>query len=427
MDYDDLDLLTPRRRRALGWIGAVAALLTIAAVALHLHGLSRLDELRRDQRRHGPSDPAAYAPPVAAAEHNALLAMVAAAEGVASLEEDHETLFTARRARPAAWPAETWAAVERHLAANDEPLAALHRAGALPGGGLGLDYGRFNPSTGEPPLDLASAARLLELEGLAAVAAGEAERAAAAIEALGRMGTLLHREPDSTLQILALSAGGAQLRVLRELVAAGAPPELLPRLERALERTADRAALARAIRRETAFLAGDDAGRTARAWGRHAGPFWHAASWVAGELLLVEGVAARAELARVDELPYGRLADAVRAASSDLPLGPFEMMTVNLQVTALRADATAASRQLAELALALAAAGARDGGYPAALPDHPAATTADPLTASLPSYRRAADGSARLALDAAEAKAGSEGGMGSVPFVWELPPPPPPT
>lgn len=401
----------------------MAALLAVAGVALHLHGLSRLDELRREQRRHGPSDPAAYAPPVAAADENALLALVAAAKDVESLEEDRRTLSTTRGSRPAAWPAETWAAVERHLAANTAPLAALHRAAALPGGGLGLDYSRFAPLAGDPPWNVVPAMRLLELESLAAVAAGDAGSAAAAIEALGRTAALLHAEPDPVLQILALGAAGAQQRALRELVAAGAPHELLPRLERALEGTADRAALARAIRRETAVLVGDDAGRTARDWGRHAGPFWHAASWVAGELLLAEGVAARAELARVAELPYGQLAAAVDAAASELPLGPFEMMTVNLQATALKADAAASSRQLAELALALAAAGARDGRYPAALPDHPAATTADPLTASLPSYRRAADGSARLALDAAEAKAGSEGGMGSVPFVWELPAP----
>lgn len=425
MDYDDLELLTPARRRALGWIAALAALVAVAGVALHVYGLSRLDELRREQRRHGPSDPAAYAPPVAAAEDNALLAMVAAAEGVASLEEDHETLSTAWRARPAAWPAETWAAVERRLAANAEPLAALHRAAALPGGGLGLDYGRFYPFTSEPPWDLLPAARLLEFEGLAAVAAGDAERAAGAIEALGRIATLLHREPDSTLQILALGVGGAQLRVLRELLAAGAAPELLPRLERALDGTAERAALARAIRRETAVLIRDDDGRSALRIGPDAGPLWQTASWVAGELLLAEGLAGRAALARVAEVPYGELAAAVRSAASELPLGPFEMLLVNLQATALRADAAAASRQLAELGLALAAAGARDGRYPAALPDHPAATTPDPLTASLPSYRLAADGSARLALDAAEAKAGSEGGMGSVPFVWELPGPAP--
>jgi hypothetical protein len=57
------------------------------------------------------------------------------------------------------------------------------------------------------------------------------------------------------------------------------------------------------------------------------------------------------------------------------------------------------------------------------LPDHRAATTPDPLTASLPSYRLAADGSARLALDVAAAKTGTKV-VGSLPFVWELPEPP---
>jgi hypothetical protein len=385
--------------------------------------VARLDELRRDERRHGSADPASYAPPLALPEDNATLALVAAGSRIEVQAGDLETLIAARRLRPAAWPAETWSAAGRHLAANTAQLAAIHRAVALPGGSLDLDHSQLDPLGDNPPMDLLSVAHLLELEALAAVSGGDLEAATAAVEALGRLAALLHQEPEVMIQIFALGAGSLQLTALREIVAAGPRGELVPRLAHSLAGTADRAALARAIRRETAALLGERPGRHAREIGRNAGPFWHAAAWVAGELLLVEGLAGRAELARVDELPYTRLAAAVESAAGDLPLGPFEGLTVNLQAAALKVGAAAASRQLAELALALAAAGERDGRYPAELPDHPAATTPDPLTADLPTYRLAADGSVRLALDAAEAKAGSEGGLGSVPFVWELPPP----
>lgn len=424
MDYDDLELLDPRRRRVLWWTAGGVLVLAVAAAGLHLYGRSRLDDLRRDQGRYGPSDLAAHAPSTAPEPQNAALAFLAAAEGVHSLADDLRPMHETRELPPEVWPADVRRAVERHLAANAEPLAALHRAAALPGGGLGLDYAQPFPLGTRSPWDLIPATRLLELDGHVRLAADDVEGTADVVVALGRLAELLHAEPEPTLQILAFGAASAQLSLLRELVAAGAPPGLRPRLERSLAGTADRAALARAVRRQNALLLGDDAGRIARAMGRSAGGLWHPAAWVAGELLLVEGLAGRAELARVDELPYPSLAAAVDSASTDLPLGPFEGIHVELQAAALKACAAAASRQLAELALALAATAAEDGRYPATLPDHRAATTPDPLTARLPSYRLAADGSARLALDAAAAKAGAEGVIGSLPFVWELPAPP---
>lgn len=425
MDYDEIELLTPRRKRVLAWTAGAVLVLVAAGAALHLQGRERLAEMRRELARHGPLDPAAYAPPVAPDEENATRAVLAAAAAIVCDPGDFEHLRETRRRRPRAWSAESRAAVGRHLAANADPLAALHRGARLPGRGLGLDYSRFLPLGNELPWPLFEATRLLELEGEAAVEAGRSDTAVAAVEALGHVAALLHAEPEPFLQILATEAGAAQLRVVRELLAAGRPLDL-PRLDRALAGTADLHALARALRRQTAVLVGDDAGRTARAIGRRAGGLWPAASWVAGELLLVEGMRGRLELARVAEIPYPRLAAAVDAASPRWPLGPFESVHVEAQAVALKADAAAAARQLAQLALALAAAGARDGRYPGSLDELPEAAVAaqpDPLTATLPSYRVAADGSARLSLDAAEAKAGSATSLGSLPFVWELPAP----
>lgn len=426
LDYDDIELLTPRRRRVLAWTAGAALCLVALGFGLHLWGRARLDEVRRELARHGPLEPLAYAPPVAPDAENAARAVLAAARTIERVRRgDFAPLLDARRRRPPKWTPETRAAVQRHLAANAASLAALHGAARRPGGGLGLDYARLNPLGQDLPWPMIEATRLLELSGEAAVAAGERETAVAVVATLGRMAAFLHAEPEPVLQILAVDAGGAQLRVLRELLVAGAAPADLPRLDRALAGTADRRGLARSLRRQTAILVGDDAGRFAREIGREAGGLWRPVSWLAGELLLVEGLAGRLELARVDELPYPALAAAVEAAAPRWPLGPFEDFRVEVQATALKADAAAASRQLAELALALAAAGARDGRYPAALPVHPTATTPDPLTAALPSYRLAADGSARLALDRAEAKAGSEDSLASLPFVWELPPPGP--
>lgn len=426
MDYDDIELLTPRRRRALRWLALAALVVAAVALGLHLAGRARLDALRREQARHGPLDPAAHAPPVAPDEENAARALLAAAGGIERLPDDFRDLRAAG-GRPATWPPEVWAAVERHLAANAEPLAALHRAAALPGGGLGLDYAQAFPLAGVPSMHFLAASRLLELEGHAAVDAGEAARAAAAVAALGRLARLLHAEPETLLQAIAAAVAGAQLRVLRELLAAGAPPALLPDLAASLRGTADRAALARAIHRQTVYFLGDDAHRFAVGFGRRTGGLWQPASWLAGELLVAEAMRGPAALVRVDRLTYRELVAAVEAAESHLPLGPFADLHVGLQATALRADGAAAAHQLAELSLALAAAAARDGRYPpdlaALAPPHPAATTPDPLTASLPAYRLAADGSASLALDAAEAKAGSAASLDSVPFAWTLPSP----
>ncbi|HUO86342.1 MAG TPA: hypothetical protein VM617_03045 [Thermoanaerobaculia bacterium] len=425
MDYDDIELLTPRRRRLLTWVAGVALLLAGAAIALHLLGRARLDELRGELRRHGPDEPTAFAPTVAAPSANAARTFLAVAADLETPADELPALSEARRNRPTSWSPETWSAVDRHLTLNAAVLARLHRAAQLLGGGLGLDYSRFNPTGIEPPWDLISAGRLLEMESHAALLEGDVEAAVAAVDTLGRLVALLHAEPDPTLQIIALDAGGAQLRVVRELVAAGAAGDLHPRLTHALAATADRGAVARAVRRQIAFFVGDDGGRLARSIGRQAGGVWWPASWLAGELLLAEGLAGRAALARVDQLAYPQLAAAVGAATSELPLGPFEGIHVELQAVALKAAAAAASRQLADLALALAVAGERDGSYPADLPDHPAATTPDPLTATLPRYQLTADGSARLSLDAAEAKAGSEGSLAALPFVWELPAPRP--
>ena len=434
MDYDDIEVLTPRRRRALGALAVVALLLGAAAVAAHLVGRARLDELRREQARHGPLDPAAYAPPVAPEDENAARAFLAAAGEIEQDPADRAPLREARRKRPVEWSPAARAAIGRHLAANVAPLAALHRAAALPGGGLGLDYASPDPLGALSPWDVIETNRLLETQGEAAALDGDLEGAVAATEALGRLAVVLHVEPEPPLQVVALDAGGAALRVAREIVAGGlrnaspaAPPDLLPRLRRALAGTGDRAALARALRRQTALLLGGSSGRRARAIGRHAGGWWEPASWLAGEWLLAEGLAGWTELARVDELPYPRLAATIAAGRSRWPLGPFAADHVHLQGVAVRADATAASRQLAELALALAAAGARDGRYPPTLadlpPEHHAAAGPDPLTATRPTYRLAPDGSARLSLDAAEAKAGSENSLASPPFVWNLPSP----
>jgi hypothetical protein len=428
MDYDDIELLTPRRKRVLAWTAGAVLVLLAAGAALHLWGRVRLDGMRREVARQGPLDPVAYAPPVAPEAENAARAVLAAAAAIERDPDDFAPLLDARRSRPRAWSAASRAAVGRHLAANADPLAALHRGARLPGGGFGLDYSRFDPLGQDLPWPLIESTRLLEMDGETAVEAGETERAVAAVGTLGRLAALLHAEPEPFLQILAIDAGGAQLRVVRELLAAGARPADLPRLVRALDGTADRHALTRTLRRQTALLVGDDAGSTARAIGRRAGGPWQAVSWVAGELLLAEGMRGRLELARVAEVPYPELAAAVDAAGPRWPLGPFESVHVEVQAVALKADAAAAARQLAKLALAVAAAGARDGRYPAALgalPEPAAAATPDPLTASLPSYRVAADGSARLSLDRAEAKAGSEKSLASLPFVWDLPPPAP--
>jgi hypothetical protein len=426
LDYDDIEMLTPRRRRALRWIALAVLVLAAIALGLHLAGRSRLDALRREQARHGPLDPAAHAPPVAPDEENAARALLAAGAGIERLPDDFHHLRSAN-GRPAAWPPEVRAAVERHLAANAEPLAALHRAAALPGGGLGLDYAHPNPLATTRPVHLFAAIRLLELAGHRAVAAGEPEAAAAAVATLGRMAGLLHAEPEPLLQAVAAAVTGGQLRVLRELLAAGAPPALLPDLAAALGEGGGRAALARAVHRQTVLFLGEDAHGFAVGLGRQEGGLWHPAAWLAGELLIAEGLRGPAALVRVDRLPYRELVAAVEAAESDLPLGPFADLHVGLQATALRADAAAAAHQLGELAVALAAAAARDGRYPpdlaALAPPHPAATTPDPLTGSLPAYRLAADGSAALALEAAEAKAGSALSLDSVPFAWTLPSP----
>jgi hypothetical protein len=109
------------------------------------------------------------------------------------------------------------------------------------------------------------------------------------------------------------------------------------------------------------------------------------------------------------------------AARSRWPLGPLRRLDVEARGFVLRAAGVEASRRLAVVALQLADGAAGGAAYPPALPVDLLST--DPLTGTRPAYGRRPDGSAWLALPAAEAKSHSRLHLRSLPYFWELPPP----
>ncbi|HVT60370.1 MAG TPA: hypothetical protein VHR45_18500 [Thermoanaerobaculia bacterium] len=98
----------------------------------------------------------------------------------------------------------------------------------------------------------------------------------------------------------------------------------------------------------------------------------------------------------------------------------------NFEEVAKQIAATAAARQLAELAFDLRLAGRRECAYPETLEGVPRAGEPDPFTARLPSYRRGAVGGALLANPSAAAAWQALPRCATslpLPFEWRLPPP----
>jgi hypothetical protein len=421
MDYDDYPLeLGPRVRRLLLGAALLALVLLAGVVALRLHGISRLEELRRDVAVVGPADPEAWAPTVAPPESNAVRRMVAVAE---DLEPADDTLRGLSSRRPEEWTAEEWAAVRRRLAAQADTLVELHRAARLPGGGLGLDYGAGGSDEsgmGTPFGNVLGAIDLLRTDAVEAARSGDRERTLAGVATLSRLGALLAAEPQPIAQAVSQVATTAALLASRETLALpGAPAGYPERLRAALGPAPPATGPCRALAWQTLRLAGPGAAQRVRRMtdGRR----WAVASRVAGEWLMAEALRSRPALATGCGRPWAPLMAAADAARSRWRLGPLESFDAEARGLLLRAAAVHAAQRLADLALELAAGGAAGAPYPASLAG--ARRGIDPLTGTRPDYGRRLDGSAWLALEAAEEKSHSRSGLRSVPYFWVLPPP----
>ena len=413
-----------RKRLAVRVVGVVLVVLLAALLATRWVGASRLRAAQREfDAKLG--DAGGYASPAVPENENAAIFLRAAAEAVYFPGNDRPRAEGLTTTVLDAWTEGDRAFLGDVLGRNAPALELARRASAFGRSSYGLTYPTYmieELSEKVPMLKLIRLQRLLWLDAVMALRAGERERLRSDAAAMGTLATSLERESPVGALMVGVGAekileGAVSLWVERgdgEAATGSA-------LQRALPQTDLRGAWRRCL-----AVAGR-VGREAVVEPDRVRPEEVQLTlrndaltrFVFGALSDSRILADLASISDAVDTPYGSRSD---------PAGGMTSAVASwqpLRAGAARLQTAMAQRSLAHVALALRARGAETGAYPDSLAGIPDALAPDPFAGRPLTYERRPDGSAVLAIPDGDAlwKKLSNGITASCPYTWVLPAP----
>ena len=409
------------RTRVLAVIRVAGVSLTIVLatlLAVRLQARARAQDLEQSFREKlGPLEVSAYSSPQVPDAENAAIWLRAAARSLHLEDADKELVGDLGRVAADDWSTEQQAALAGLLTRQAPALDLAGRVGPSMRSGYGLtgtEGGDLGPKL--PSIDLIWLARLLDVDGRRALAAGDEERFVAAAGQIFAIAASLERESP----LIAGLVGVATERLaFHSLAAAASTPELSREAIERVGRLGTGVDLVAAWRHT---LASEGAGAYTDA-GKGLGPGGKAVfpePKVRDERLSVT-------LALADRAgqPLGLDHEAVARLEQSKPAGSERSFADHLAAAfGARYQSALSLRRLSRLAFALRFAGLAAGSYPDTLAAWPEALLPDPFTGGALLYERHRDGSATIGVPGAEELYNRVNEIRNFcPFVWKLPAP----